>query len=141
DDVRRAERDPAAADGLRRAVRRGRRRADLHRVRLLVPGRRIDAAAGSARLRLPAHAGAAARVRGLRARREPDHGPSLRRPRSAGAERVVAAAVALPDVPRRRLAVPGWARLLLTNPKSLFGLVVLAALVPPALAAPVSASH
>jgi peptide/nickel transport system permease protein len=53
----------------------------------------------------------------------------------------VAAAVALPDVPRRRLAVPGWARLLLTNPKSLFGLVVLAAIVLTALAAPVIATN
>ena len=52
DDVRGAERDPPAADGLRVAVRRRGRRARLHRVRVQLPGRRADAAAGRARLGL-----------------------------------------------------------------------------------------
>jgi peptide/nickel transport system permease protein len=43
--------------------------------------------------------------------------------------------------PRRRLGVPGWARLLLRNPKSCFGIVTLAAMVLVALLAPVIAQN
>ncbi len=57
------ERDPAAAERLRRPVRDGGRRPRLHRVRLQLPGRGTDARAGRPRQRLPADAGAAARVR------------------------------------------------------------------------------
>ncbi len=64
DALRRAQRHPAAAQRLRRAVRDRRRRPRLHRVRLQLPGRGLHAAAGRARQRLPAHAGAAARVLG-----------------------------------------------------------------------------
>ena len=47
----------------------------------------------------------------------------------------------LPGAPRRRLRSPEWARLLLTNPKSCFGIVVFAALVLSALLAPVLAQN
>ena len=40
DPLRRAQRDPAAAERVRRAVRRRRRRSRLHRVRVQLPGRR-----------------------------------------------------------------------------------------------------
>ena len=49
------------------------------------PGAGPDAAAGGARQRLPAHAGAAARLRALRDRRELHHGPAQLRPRPARA--------------------------------------------------------
>ena len=42
---------------------------------------------------------------------------------------------------RRRLRLPGWARLLLRNPKSCFGIVALAAMVLVALLAPVIAQN
>jgi peptide/nickel transport system permease protein len=50
-------------------------------------------------------------------------------------------ALPLPDVPQRRLRSPEWARLLLTNPKSCFGIVTFAAMVAAALLAPVIAQN
>jgi peptide/nickel transport system permease protein len=50
-------------------------------------------------------------------------------------------AMPLPDVPRRRLRSPEWARLLLTNPKSCFGIVTFGAMVAAALLAPVIAQN
>jgi peptide/nickel transport system permease protein len=50
-------------------------------------------------------------------------------------------AMPLPDAPRRRLRSPEWARLLLTNPKSCFGIVVFAGMVLAALLAPVLAQN
>jgi peptide/nickel transport system permease protein len=50
-------------------------------------------------------------------------------------------AMPLPDVPRRRLRSPEWARLLLTNPKSCFGIVVFGGMVLAALLAPVLAQN
>lgn len=47
----------------------------------------------------------------------------------------------LPGVPSRRLRSPEWARLLLTNPKSCFGIVVFGGLVLAALLAPVLAQY
>jgi peptide/nickel transport system permease protein len=47
----------------------------------------------------------------------------------------------LPDAPRRRLRSPEWARLLLTNPKSCFGIVVFGSMVLAALFAPVLAQN
>jgi peptide/nickel transport system permease protein len=47
----------------------------------------------------------------------------------------------LPDVPRRRIRSPEWARLLLTNPKSCFGIVVFGGMVLAALLAPVLAQN
>ena len=58
DALRGPERDPAAAQRLRAAVRERGRRARLHRVHLQLPGRRLHAAAGGARKRLCARAGA-----------------------------------------------------------------------------------
>jgi peptide/nickel transport system permease protein len=46
-----------------------------------------------------------------------------------------------PLAPRRRIGAPQWARLLLTNPKSCFGIVTLAAMVVAALLAPVIAQN
>ena len=109
--LRRPERDPAAAERLRRAVRDRGRRPHLHRVRLQLPRRRPDARAGGARQRLPADAGAAAGLRGLRDRRELHHGPAQPRPRPARASELtmsqmqpVAADEGLPrrDRPARR---------------------------------------
>jgi peptide/nickel transport system permease protein len=50
-------------------------------------------------------------------------------------------AMPLPGVPNRRLRSPEWARLLLTNPKSCFGIVVFGGLVLAALLAPVLAQY
>lgn len=50
-------------------------------------------------------------------------------------------AMPLPDVPRRRLRSPEWARLLLTNPKSCFGIAVFGGMVLAALLAPVLAQN
>ena len=50
-------------------------------------------------------------------------------------------AMPLPDAPRRRLRSPEWARLLLTNPKSCFGIVVFGSMVLAALFAPVLAQN
>jgi peptide/nickel transport system permease protein len=50
-------------------------------------------------------------------------------------------ALPLPDAPRRRLRGPQWARLLLTNPKSCFGIVTIVGMVVVALLAPVIAQH
>jgi len=50
-------------------------------------------------------------------------------------------AMPLPGAPRRRLRSPEWARLLLTNPKSCFGIVVFSSLVLAALLAPVLAQN
>jgi peptide/nickel transport system permease protein len=50
-------------------------------------------------------------------------------------------AMPLPGVPRRRLRSPEWARLLMTNPKSCFGIVVFASMVVAALLAPVLAQN
>jgi peptide/nickel transport system permease protein len=50
-------------------------------------------------------------------------------------------AIPLPDAPRRRVRGPEWARLLLTNPKSCFGIVTIVAMVVVALLAPVIAQH
>jgi peptide/nickel transport system permease protein len=50
-------------------------------------------------------------------------------------------ALPLPEAPRRRLRSPEWARLLLTNPKSCFGIVVFGGMVLAALLAPVLAQH
>jgi peptide/nickel transport system permease protein len=47
----------------------------------------------------------------------------------------------LPDAPRTRLRSPEWARLLLTNPKSCFGIIVFGGIVLAALLAPVIAQH
>lgn len=47
----------------------------------------------------------------------------------------------LPGVPRQRLRSPEWARLLLTNPKSCFGIVVIVGMVLAALLAPVLAQY
>ena len=47
------------------------------------------------------------------------------------------AAIVLPEAPTRRARSPEWARLLLTNPKSLFGIVTLGGMVAVALLAPV----
>jgi peptide/nickel transport system permease protein len=46
-----------------------------------------------------------------------------------------------PLAPRRRLGFPQWARLLLTNPKSCFGIVTITAMVVAALLAPVIAQN
>ena len=70
------------------------------------PGAGLHAAAGGARQRLPARAGAAGRPLGLRDRREPRHGHPQPRPRPAGADRADVAA--RPDTstlePRRAAA-------------------------------------
>jgi peptide/nickel transport system permease protein len=50
-------------------------------------------------------------------------------------------ALPLPDAPRRRVKAPQWARLLLTNPKSCFGIVTFSSMVVAALLAPVIAQH
>jgi peptide/nickel transport system permease protein len=50
-------------------------------------------------------------------------------------------AIPLPDAPRQRLRSPEWARLLLTNPKSCFGIVVFGGMVLAALLAPVLAQN
>jgi peptide/nickel transport system permease protein len=50
-------------------------------------------------------------------------------------------AMPLPGAPRRRLRSPEWARLLLTNPKSCFGIVVFGGMVLAALLAPVLAQN
>ena len=50
-------------------------------------------------------------------------------------------AMPLPDAPRRRLRSPEWVRLLLTNPKSCFGIVVFGSMVAAALLAPVLAQN
>jgi peptide/nickel transport system permease protein len=50
-------------------------------------------------------------------------------------------AMPLPGVPRRRLRSPEWARLLLTNPKSCFGIVVFGLMVLAALLAPLLAQY
>jgi peptide/nickel transport system permease protein len=50
-------------------------------------------------------------------------------------------AMPLPGAPRRRLRSPEWARLLLTNPKSCFGIVVFGGMVLAALLAPVLAQY
>ncbi len=50
-------------------------------------------------------------------------------------------AMPLPAAPRRRLRAPEWARLLLTNPKSCFGIVVFSSMVLAAVLAPVLAQH
>jgi peptide/nickel transport system permease protein len=50
-------------------------------------------------------------------------------------------ALPLPDVPQRRLRSPEWALLLLTNPKSCFGIVTFSAMVAAALLAPVIAQN
>jgi peptide/nickel transport system permease protein len=50
-------------------------------------------------------------------------------------------AMPLPGAPSRRLRSPEWARLLLTNPKSCFGIVVFAGMVVAALLAPVLAQY
>ena len=47
----------------------------------------------------------------------------------------------LPGVPERRFRSPEWARLLLTNPKSCFGIVVFGGMVLAALFAPVLAQN
>ena len=164
DALRRAQRHPAAAQRLRRAVRDRRRRPRLHRVRVQLPGRRLHAAAGRAGQRLPAHAGAAARVRGLRDRRQLHHGPAQPRPRPArarelGGTRVADAAGrrrrgragrrpsrcavqrARARARRRLPGLPLWLRLLLHNPKSCIGLIVLGAMVAVAIFAPLIATH
>jgi peptide/nickel transport system permease protein len=51
------------------------------------------------------------------------------------------AAIILPEAPTRRARSPEWARLLLTNPKSLFGIVTLGGMVAVALLAPVIAKN
>lgn len=50
-------------------------------------------------------------------------------------------AMPLPGVPSRQLRSPEWARLLLTNPKSCFGIVVFGGMVLAALLAPVLAQY
>jgi peptide/nickel transport system permease protein len=50
-------------------------------------------------------------------------------------------AMPLPGAPSRRLRSPEWARLLLTNPKSCFGIVVFVGMVLAALLAPVLAQY
>ena len=50
-------------------------------------------------------------------------------------------AMPLPGAPRRRLRSPEWARLLLTNPKSCFGIVTFGTMVLVALLAPVIAQN
>jgi peptide/nickel transport system permease protein len=50
-------------------------------------------------------------------------------------------AMPLPGVPERRFRSPEWARLLLTNPKSCFGIVVFGGMVLAALFAPVLAQN
>ena len=50
-------------------------------------------------------------------------------------------AMPLPGAPRRRLRSPEWARLLLTNPKSCFGIVAFGGMVLAALLAPVLAQN
>jgi peptide/nickel transport system permease protein len=50
-------------------------------------------------------------------------------------------ALPLPETRRRRVRGPEWARLLLTNPKSCFGIVVFTGMVIAALLAPVIAQH
>jgi peptide/nickel transport system permease protein len=47
----------------------------------------------------------------------------------------------LPDAPRSRLSSPEWVRLLLTNPKSCFGIIVFGGIVLAALLAPVIAQN
>ncbi len=84
DALRGAQRHPAAAERLRGAVRRRRRRPRLHRVRIQLSRRRVDAAAGRPRQRLSADAGAPARLLALRDRGQFHHGPPQLRPRPAG---------------------------------------------------------
>ena len=50
-------------------------------------------------------------------------------------------AMPLPGAPRRKLRSPEWAMLLLTNPKSCFGIIVFAGMVLAALLAPVLAQN
>ncbi|HEV8687965.1 MAG TPA: ABC transporter permease [Gaiellaceae bacterium] len=45
------------------------------------------------------------------------------------------------EAPRRRVSVPGWSRLLLTNPRSLFGLILLTGVVLSAVFAPLIADN
>ena len=139
------ERDPAAAERLRRAVRERGRRARLHRVRLQLSRRRADAAAGRARQRLPAHAGAAARLRARRDRRELHHGPPQLRPRPARARRADVAAAAhhragrSPAHGRAQLAsrrIPGWLRCCSATRSRASGSVLVGFMVIVALIAP-----
>jgi peptide/nickel transport system permease protein len=51
------------------------------------------------------------------------------------------AGAAQPLAPRRRVRAPEWARLLLTNPKSCFGLITISGMVIAALLAPVIAQY
>src|SRR5581483_6108788 len=146
DAVRGPERDPAAAERLRRPVRERGRRPRLRRVRLQLSGRRPDAAAGRARSRLPARPGDPRRALGLGDRRQPDHGPAEPRPRPTPADGLMSqlepAALDLPVVApprvrtRRRLHLPGWLLLLFRNPKSRFGLLLVGAIVLVALISP-----
>ncbi len=149
--LRGPQRDPAAAERLRGAVRDGGRRPRLHRVRLQLSRRRADARAGGARQRLPADAGAAARLRGLRDRRELHHGPAQPRPRPARASELamsqmqpVAADEGVPggeliplDLPVQRARSKRRAGCRCRsgcgccsrNPKSRFGLIVIAIMI------------
>src|SRR5205085_7398200 len=149
DPVRGAECDPAAAQRLCAAVRQRSRRPRLRRVRLQLPRRRPDAAAGGARHRLPARAGAPRGAVRLRDRREPDHGRAQPRPRPAPSVRLMSQLDPTLDLPlaapprssRAKLRVPGWAMLLVGNPKSRTGLLMIAFVLVIAVIAPyISAS-
>ncbi len=81
------------------------------------PGCRLHASAGGARQRLPADAGAPARLRALPDRRELHHGPAQPRPRSAREDGLMAQMqpmlelpAATPFVRSRRKRRPGLAR-------------------------------
>src|SRR6185437_6855958 len=116
----------------------------LHRVRLQLSGRRAHAAAGGARQRLPAHAGTAVDLRIDCDRGEHRHGPPQPRARPACQDGLtmsqlqptIELARALPPTRRARVRLPGWLTLLLRNPKSRVGLVILGFMVVVALIAP-----
>ena len=113
------------AERLRGAVRDGGRRRRGDRVRLQLSRRGPDAAAGGARRRLPARAGAARRPLAVRDRGELHHGPPQLRPRPARAHELMP-----------KLHLPGWAQLLLRNPKSRIGIVILLFMIVIAVIAP-----
>ena len=123
------QRDPAAAERIRGAVRERRRRPRLRRVHLQLSRRRLHAAAGGARQRLRARAGAARRPLGVRDHREPPDGHPQPDPRPAPPYELMSqldptVEISLAAAPKRissRLRVPGWAVLLLQNRKSRLG--------------------
>ncbi len=142
DELCRPERDPAAAQRLRRALRERGGRPRVRRDHLQLSRHRIHAAERCPRQRLRARPGDSRRSLGVCDRRELRHGHPQLRARPAAEDGLMSdfslqlGTDAARQPTRSRGRVPGWVKLLLRNRKARIGIIMVGIMLILAVIAP-----